>query len=713
MGNSLYICGTDHQAGMSIITLGMYRALSNFTSNLTYFKPVSDGDIDQDVDVIKTAHHLKERSDEICPVSKENASRMIAHGQEEDLLDQVTKAFQHISSNGNFVIAEGISSKHNLLDIDFNKNIASRINSPVLLVARGDSSESETGMDELVTTVLTAKNSFEKENVHVLGVIINRAVCQNPDEHYPALRTLMKDASIPLFGIIPELKSLAFPMLDQVAKELHAQILTGYDALSETATNVLIAAMEPRNFLQRLQKKKTLVITAGDRNDILMTIACAQSCPDYRKISGVILSGGIDPDPGVLQLIDEMKLPPLPIMKVESDSFDTAVRVQKVDVRLRPKDQEKISTASSRVADAIDAESLWKALNIPMPARKRSASELFLEQLVEQARSFGNHIVLPEGSEPRTLKAAKKIEELGMCDLTLLGDVDRIQQVAKSLNVTFNNRITLLDPRESSHLENYADVVVEARKGKRGGVTKDVALEWLQESTINFGTVMVKQGHADGLVSGAVHSTADTIRPALQMIRIKQGTEVASSVFFMALKDRVLVYGDCAIVPNPNAHELASIALSSARTARAFGIEPRVALLSYSTGLSGKGEAVDKVSQALEFVRQTNPDFAIDGPLQYDAAIDPEVGNLKLPDSPVAGSANVFIFPDLNAGNIAYKAVQRSAGALAVGPVMQGLNKPVNDLSRGCSVDDIVYTIAVTAIQAAKDAHITESSYEI
>lgn len=713
MGKSLYICGTDHQAGMSIVTLGMYRALNKFTPNLTYFKPVSDGDIDQDVDVIKTAHHLKERNEEICPVSKEVASRLIAHGQEDELLEQVTKAFQHISSNGNFAIVEGISSKHNLLDIDFNKNIAARIDSPVLLVARGDNSESTSGMDELITTVLTAKNSFEKEQVHVLGVLINRAVSQHPDEHYPLLRKTLSEADIPVFGIIPELKSLSFPMLDQVARELRAQILTGYDALSETATNVMIAAMEPRHFLERLQKKKTLVITSGDRNDILMTIACAQSCPDYRKVSGVILSGGIDPDPGVLQLIDEMKLPPLPIMKVDSDSFETAVNIQKVDVRLRPKDQEKISTASSRVADAVEAEALWQALNIPLPTRKRSASELFLEQLVEQARSFGNHIVLPEGSEPRTLKAAKKIEELGMCELTLLGDEDRIHQVAKSLGVSFNSRVTILDPKESKHLEDYANVVVEARKGKRGGVTKDVALEWLQESTVNYGTVMVKQGHADGLVSGAIHSTADTIRPALQMIRIKQGTEVASSVFFMALKDRVLVYGDCAIVPNPNAHELASIALSSARTARAFGIEPRVALLSYSTGLSGKGETVDKVSQALEFVKETNPDFAIDGPLQYDAAIDPDVGQLKLPDSPVAGSANVFIFPDLNAGNIAYKAVQRSAGALAVGPVLQGLNKPVNDLSRGCSVDDIVYTVAVTAIQAAKDAHIAEPSYEI
>lgn len=713
MGNSLYICGTDHQAGMSIIALGMYRALHQFTPNLTYFKPISDGEMDQDVAVIKTAHHIKDSDKEICPVSKEEASSLIAHGQQDELLDRITSAFQRLKQKGSFIIAEGISSKHNLLDIDFNKNIASRIDAPVLLVVRGDECGTTAGLDDLVTTLVTAKSTFEKEHVHVLGGLINRVNPESMEEQSPVFRRLFDEVDIPLFGMIPELKSLAFPMLDQVAKELRAQVLNGYDALSEAATNVLIAAMQPRNFLKHLKKKKTLIITSGDRNDILLTVACTHSCPNYRKVAGVILSGGIEPDAGVLDLINEMKLPSLPIMKVETDSFTTAVLVQKVDVRIRPQDQDKISTASSRVADAIDAEALWKALNIPLPSRKRSASEVFLEQLIEQSRSFGKHIVLPEGSEPRTLKAVAKIQELNISDITLLGDKDRIYQIAKSLCVNLSDRTILLDPKESKYLEEFAHVVVEARKGKRGGVTKDVALEWLLESTIHYGTVMVKQGYADGLVSGAIHSTADTIRPALQIIRIKQGVEVASSVFFMALKDRVLVYGDCAIVPNPNAHELASIAISSARTARAFGIEPRVALLSYSTGLSGSGDAVDKVSQALEYVKESSPDFAIDGPLQYDAAIDPDVGHLKLPNSPVAGSANVFIFPDLNAGNIAYKAVQRSAGALAVGPVMQGLNKPVNDLSRGCSVDDIVYTIAVTAIQAAKDAHVSTSNYEI
>jgi len=284
--------------------------------------------------------------------------------------------------------------------------------------------------------------------------------------------------------------------------------------------------------------------------------------------------------------------------------------------------------------------------------------------------------------------------------VTLLGDPAAIRNAAREAGVRFDAGVEVIDPKQSPNLDRYAETVVELRKAKRGGMTPEVARLWLDESPIHVGTLMVQHGDADGLVSGAVHSTGDTIRPALQIIRVAPDPGIASSVFFMALKDRVLVYGDCAIIPNPNAPELAAIAISAARTARAFGLEPRVAMLSYSTGKSGAGESVDKVTEATMLVRERNPDFAIDGPLQYDAAIDPDVGKLKQPDSPVAGQANVFIFPDLDAGNIAYKAVQRSAGALAVGPVLQGLNKPVNDLSRGCTVDDIVYTVAVTSIQA-------------
>jgi len=370
-----------------------------------------------------------------------------------------------------------------------------------------------------------------------------------------------------------------------------------------------------------------------------------------------------------------------------------------MDVRIRPQDEDKIYTTSSAVWRHVDHEQLWGVLKVPRPKKPKKGSTAFLEQIVEQARAAGKTVVFPEGDEPRTLRAVRKIVDMGICRPILVGDPDRIRQEAASAGVKLDG-VTIVDPRVAEKMSHYVDTVVQIRKHKKGGMTPEVARAWIDESPIHFATVMVQCGDADGLLSGAVHSTGDTIRPALQIIRVKPEEGLASSVFFMALQDRVLVYGDCAIIPDPNAQELAGIAWSSARTAQAFGIEPYVAMLSYSTGKSGAGESVDKVTEATKLLRERNPDFAVDGPLQYDAAIDPEVGKLKQPNSPVAGRATVFIFPDLDAGNIAYKAVQRSAGALAVGPVIQGLNKPVNDLSRGCSVDDIVYTAAITAIQA-------------
>jgi phosphate acetyltransferase len=371
-----------------------------------------------------------------------------------------------------------------------------------------------------------------------------------------------------------------------------------------------------------------------------------------------------------------------------------------MNVRIRPQDRDKIDTALSAVDRHVAHERLREHLDMRRRPRRRTGSAAFLEQILEGARASNRCIVLPEGEEPRTLQAADRILSETICPVILLGSPDRIRAAAADLGLGTADRLPIVDPTTSEHVDAYVKDVVESRKDKRGGMTPEVARAWLFDSTIHFATLMVKRGQADGLVSGAIHSTGDTIRPALQMIGVDPEFGVASSVFFMALPDRVLVYGDCAIVPNPNARELAAIAMASARTARAFGIEPRVAMLSYSTGSSGIGRSVHKVAEATTLVKERNPDFVIDGPLQYDAAIDPEVGRLKWPDSPVAGRANVFIFPDLDAGNIAYKAVQRSAGAIAVGPVLQGLSRPVNDLSRGCSVDDIVYTVAATSIQA-------------
>jgi phosphate acetyltransferase len=465
--------------------------------------------------------------------------------------------------------------------------------------------------------------------------------------------------------------------------------------------------MEPRHLLAALRHEATLVVTSGDRESILLTLACVQASRRRSGLAGVVLTGGLLPDDAILALIRDMEIPRLPVLAVRDDAFEAAARIRGLHVRLGAGDRERADLAAAGLAQALDRDAILAGLAVA-PPRPRTAvgpgPSGFLAQLLARAREARAHIVLPEGDEPRTLEAVARVLAEKVARVTLLGDAETIAKDAAALGMVAGNELAILDPRRSPDLDRYADVVVDARQHRRGGVTKGAAREWLLASTVQFGSAMVRAGDADGLVSGAVHSTADTVRPALQVIGVRPDVGVASSVFFMALADRVLVYGDCAIVPDPNPRELAAITLAAARTARAFGVEPRVALLSYSTGASGAGRSVDKVGEAMAILRERDLDFPVDGPMQYDAAVDPDVARLKLPGSPVAGRATVFVFPDLDAGNIAYKAVQRTAGALAIGPILQGLNRPVNDLSRGCSAEDIVYTIAATAIQARAGA---------
>lgn len=703
MTESLFVCGTDQEAGSSVVALGLFGMLRKAVKDLTFFKPVGGGPSDQDVSVIRQANHLPEAAGELCPVTVEEARELVARERRDELLELIIQRFRALQRGKQFVLLEGINNQRamNVFDMAINEDIAAHLGSPVLLVARGGGDSGSTDVDQLAASVMTANRGFQEKGVAVLGVVVNRLEDTPFEPARQRIADRFEKAGIPLFGVIPGLSFLGYPKLDQVAEALGAEVLAGADALNTVATRTIIAAMEPGHVLRHLNTDKTLVVIPGDRDGVLMVLACAQVSHRQRSVSGIILTGGLRPSPEITDLIEDLELPNLPIMAVGSDTFTTAKRIADLSVRIRPQDSDKILTATSAVQQHVDYERLREALEMPRPVHRRSGSDAFLEQLAEQARTSGKRIVLPEGEEPRTIRAVGRILELDLCPLTLLGDPEEIELWAHQAGIKLDDRVRLVDPHESGDRDRYAQTVVELRKGKRGGMTPQVAREWLDESPINFGTVMVQNGDADGLVSGAVHSTGDTIRPALQIIRVKPDFGLASSVFFMALPDRVLVYGDCAIVPNPNAQELASIALASAHTARAFGIEPRVAMLSYSTGASGAGVSVDKVKEATALVKERNPDLVVDGPLQYDAAIDPEVGKLKQPDSPVAGRANVFVFPDLNAGNIAYKAVQRSAGVLAVGPVLQGLNKPVNDLSRGCKVEDIVYTVAVTAIQAA------------
>lgn len=704
MRSSLFVCGIGQRSGTSVVSLGLAGCFESLVGRLGFFKPVGLGPDDPEVAVMQQSYGLEHEPADLCPVSMAEARELVSTNQTETLLSRIAKSYQRIQSRSDFIIIEGINNQRvrSAFDMKLNESIAAHLDVPVLLVARDDSDCTDIEFAHVVQEVQTSHQVFVENEVEVVGVVLNRLNEDCAETLAERAEAELWQRNIPVFGAVPELSYLGYPKLDQIVSGLEADVLMGKEALHLVATKTIVAAMSPRHVISHIDTDRMLVIAPGDREAILMALACNQKAPRRRSISGLVLTGDMAPAEEVLELIKDLDLPQFVIMSVKSDTFQTATKIDNLEVRIRPKDRDKIDTARSAIANHVRHEELWQRLDMPRP-RSRSGSSAFLEDLLERARATGKTIVLPEGEEPRTLQAAKRIIENQICGLRLLGNPDRIKKIASDHGIQLDDRYELVDPGTDARLDRFTDTVVELRKGRKGGMTHEYARHWLDESPIHFGMMMIKLAEADGLVAGAIHSTADTVRPAFQIIQVKQEYGIASSVFFMALQDRVLVYGDCAIVPNPNAEELAAIATASARTARAFGIEPRVAMLSYSTGSSGAGESVDKVAVATNLVKERNPNFAIDGPLQYDAAIDPDVGKLKQPDSPVAGQANVFIFPDLNAGNIAYKAVQRSAKAIAVGPVMQGLNAPVNDLSRGCNIDDIVYTIAVTAIQASSE----------
>jgi phosphate acetyltransferase len=451
--------------------------------------------------------------------------------------------------------------------------------------------------------------------------------------------------------------------------------------------------MELPNFLDRLVEG-TLVITSGDRSDIILGSLLADAASTYPRVAGVLLTGGLRPAAQVQRILEGLRKSPVPVLTVEADTFMAGTQASQVRGRIRPDNPRKMAIALGHMENHINAHALYQRIDIARP--ERITPIMFEHTLVERAKSNRRHIVLPEGTEERILRAAEILLLRGVADLTLLGPIREIEQKASSLGLSLKGA-AFLDPADSKRREEYAHTYYELRKHK--GISEQMAFD-LVADVAYFGTLMVHQGEADGLVSGAVHTTAHTLRPAFEIIGLKPGFSLASSVFFMCLPDRVFVFGDCAVNPEPTMEQLADIATSSAETARAFGIEPRVAMLSYSTGESGKGADVDKVREATRRVRSLRPDLPVEGPIQYDAAVDPSVAQTKLPGSKVAGRATVFIFPDLNNGNITYKAVQRSANAVAIGPVIQGLKRPVNDLSRGATVTDIVNTVAITAIQA-------------
>ena len=494
--------------------------------------------------------------------------------------------------------------------------------------------------------------------------------------------------------VIPFEKSLNSPTMQEINEHLGGKLLFGEDQLTNQVDHFITGAMQVPNFLNYL-KENVLIVTPGDRGDIIISALQANLSTSYPKISGIVLSAGFEPEEPLMRLIQGSPSI-MPIISVKTGTFETTAKIGAIQSRMTPGNRKKIQLAIDVFEKYVDVKALDEKMVTFKP--EGITPHMFQYQLTKWAKSEIKHIVLPEGNEDRILKAAARLIDQKIVELTLLGDPAEIAASVKRLGLTLDlNSIRIIDPVKSAYYEDYVQTFYELRKHK------NVELEMARDTMTDvsyFGTMMVYKGHADGMVSGAVHTTQHTIRPALQFVKTKPGISVVSSVFFMCLPDRVCVFGDCAVNPNPTAEQLAEIAISSAESSRRFGIEPKIAMLSYSSGTSGEGEEVEKVRRATEIVKQKRPDLKVEGPIQYDAAVDPVVGNQKMPNSEVAGKATVLIFPDLNTGNNTYKAVQRETGALAIGPMLQGLNKPVNDLSRGCTVDDIFNTVIITAIQS-------------
>jgi phosphate acetyltransferase len=543
--------------------------------------------------------------------------------------------------------------------------------------------------------VLNVLRNFTAREVQVLAVIVNKVKPEQAGDVRELLLNAFNNSTI--VAVIPENKALSSPSMKEIFENLDGELLIGEQQLNNQVDNFVIGAMNVPNFLNHL-KENVLIITPGDRGDMIIAALQANLSASYPKVAGIVLTAGYQPEEPIMRLLKGLETV-IPIVFVKTGTFETSQQIGAIKSRITRDNAKKIQLALNIFEKSVDIPALDQ--KIVTFTSEGITPHMFQYQLAKWAKKKIKHIVLPEGNDERILKATARLVNEEAVTLTLLGDPKEIALSVKKLGLSLDlSRIHIINPAQSEQYEDYVNTLYELRKNK--SVNQEMARDLMTDVSY-FGTMMVYKGHADGMVSGAVHTTQHTIRPALQFVKTKPGITVVSSVFFMCLPDRVSVFGDCAVNPNPTAEQLAEIAISSAASSSRFGIEPRIAMLSYSSGTSGEGEDVEKVRRATEIVKQKRPDLKVEGPIQYDAAVDPTVGKQKMPNSEVAGQASVLIFPDLNTGNNTYKAVQRETGALAIGPMLQGLNKPVNDLSRGCTVDDIFNTVIITAIQAQED----------
>jgi phosphate acetyltransferase len=693
MANSLYIAAMEPGSGKSVAALGLMEMLSRRIRRVGYFRPVvpSANEPDNNTRLIKSRYNLDLAYEEMFAYTHEHARDMVADGQAEALLKSILEKYKQLESKCKFVLCEGtdFTGVGSAFEFDFNADIAKNLGCPILALINGRGKT----VDETVDAMQVAWESFEEKGSTILATIINRVAEGRMAPVKERLKRMGLESE-PIY-LLPEEPILGKPTVGEIARNLDAQILQGDPkGLNREVDGFKIAAMNLPNFLEYITDGD-LVITPGDRADVILGSLATTVSDSYPKIAGLLLTGGLTPEEPVRRLIAGFKrYAPVPLIKVNTDTYTTAMNAAAVRPALTPENDRKIAAALGVFEAHVDTNALEARIEV---VRSRQVTPIMFEyELIERAKVNRRHIVLPEGEEERILRAAEILLRRGVVDITLLGSPQEIKNKIGTLGLHLDS-VEIVDPLESDRRTDFAQTFYELRKHK--GISEKMAGDTVTDPNY-FGTLMVHKDLADGMVSGAIHTTAETILPALRIIGAQPGFSVVSSVFLMCLPDRVLVYGDCAVNPDPNAEQLAEIAMSSAGTAAMYGIEPRIAMCSYSTGESGKGADVDKVRQATAIVKERRPDLKIEGPIQYDAAVDAGVARTKMPESEVAGRATVFIFPDLNTGNNLYKAVQRSANAVAIGPILQGLKKPVNDLSRGCTIPDIVNTVAITAIQA-------------
>ena len=687
MAQGIYITTTTVRAGKTLVSMGLADALNRHTGRVGYFRPIVPGDDvhgDSMVQLMRETFDLDETA-ATGGVTDVYARAMITSGKQDELYAELVVAYEAVAANVDAVVIEGtdLLNGDTGFEREIDTDLALHFNAPVLAVVSAQGLTAQEASDAVELT----RSNLRDAGSELLSIVVNRAEPSLLDE---MAKTIKPGTNQRKVYIIPELEELRHPTVGEVASALSLDWVAGSEQLDRDVSEVKAVSMEGGNFLQVLNDG-ALVIVSGDRSDAILATLAAARTADFPVPAGMILTNGIEPNPMIQRLYSDA---PFPVFVSFSDTFTMARAVAAVPSSLSAAQPRKTAAVLGAWNQHVDEDELLSRIELAQPTAMTPVR--FLHQLTARASADRKRIVLPEGHDERILRAAEILRRRGVCDLTILGDIDEIHETASKLGVDLSG-IDLINPAESPDREPYAQAYAEARAHR--GVKLDFAREMMLDATY-FGTMMVQQGHVDGMVSGAANTTAHTIRPALEFVKTKPGTKIVSSVFFMLLPDRALVYGDCAVNTDPNAEQLADIAAASAATAEQFGVEPRVAMLSYSTGESGSGEAVEKVREATQLVKTANPDLMVDGPLQYDAAVSASVAASKMPDSEVAGNASVFVFPDLNTGNNTYKAVQQSAGAVAVGPVLQGLNKPVNDLSRGTTVDDIVNTVAITAIQA-------------